>query len=161
MTLDDFDRAESDDTLDLRALVARRGAFYRDVKSRVRHFPHLIDSRGRILKPVRDYQPGELRGVAVSPGIVRGPANVLDSPLDKTLRPGDVLVAHTTDPGWTPLFINAAAVLLEVGGELQHGALLAREYGKPCVAGIVGLMERLEDGQIVEVDGDQGVVRIL
>lgn len=161
MTLDDFDRAESDDTLDLRALVARRGAFYRDVKSRVRHFPHLIDSRGRILKPIREYQPGELRGVAVSPGIVRGPANVLDSPLDKTLRPGDVLVAHTTDPGWTPLFINAAAVLLEVGGELQHGALLAREYGKPCVAGIVGLMERLEDGQIVEVDGDQGVVRIL
>lgn len=161
MTLDDFDRAESDDTLDLRAVVARRGAFYRDVKSRVRHFPHLIDSRGRILKPVREYQPGELRGVAVSPGIVRGPANVLDSPLDKTLRPGDVLVAHTTDPGWTPLFINAAAVLLEVGGELQHGALLAREYGKPCVAGIVGLMERLEDGQIVEVDGDQGVVRVV
>lgn len=161
MTLDDFDRAESDDTLDLRAVVARRGAFYRDVKSRVRHFPHLIDSRGRILKPVREYQPGELSGVAVSPGIVRGPANVLDSPLDKTLRPGDVLVAHTTDPGWTPLFINAAAVLLEVGGELQHGALLAREYGKPCVAGIVGLMERLEDGQIVEVDGDQGVVRLV
>ena len=160
MTLDDFDQAESDDSLDLRAVVARRGDFYRDVKSRVRHFPHLIDSRGRILKPVREYQPGELRGVAVSPGIVRGPANVLDSPLDKTLRPGDVLVAHTTDPGWTPLFINAAAVLLEVGGELQHGALLAREYGKPCVAGIVGLMERLEDGQMVEVDGDQGVVRI-
>ena len=161
MTLDDFDGAEMDDTLDLRAVVAERGAFYRDVKARVRHFPHLIDSRGRILKPVREYRPGELKGVAVSPGIVRGPANVLDSPLDKTLRPGDVLVAHTTDPGWTPLFINAAAVLLEVGGELQHGALVAREYGKPCVAGIVGLMERLDDGQIVEVDGDQGVVRII
>ena len=161
MTLDDFDSAEADHSLDLRVLVAERGAFYRDVKARVRHFPHLIDSRGRILKPVRDYQAGELRGVAVSPGIVRGPANVLDSPLDKTLLPGDVLVAHTTDPGWTPLFINAAAVLLEVGGELQHGVLVAREYGKPCVAGIVGLMERLEDGQVVEVDGDRGVVRII
>ena len=161
MTLDDFDSAETDDALDLRALVAERGAFYRDVKARVRHFPHLIDSRGRILKPVREYRPGVLKGVAVSPGIVRGPANVLDSPLDKTLLPGEVLVAHTTDPGWTPLFINAAAVLLEVGGELQHGALVAREYGKPCVAGIVGLMERLEDGQVVEVDGDQGVVRIV
>lgn len=161
MTLDDFDNAETDDTLALRAVVAERGAFYRDVKARVRHFPHLIDSRGRILKPVREYQPGELRGVAVSPGVVRGPANVLDSPLDKTLLPGDILVAHTTDPGWTPLFINAAAVLLEVGGELQHGALVAREYGKPCVAGIVGLMESLEDGQLVEVDGDQGIVRIV
>ena len=161
MTLDDFDRAESDESVDLRAVVAERGAFYRDVKARVRHFPHLIDSRGRIVRPVREYRPGELSGVAVSSGIVRGPAKVLDSPFDKTLLPGEVLVAHTTDPGWTPLFINAAAVLLEVGGELQHGALLAREYGKPCVAGIVGLMDALRDGQTVEVDGDQGVVRIV
>ncbi|MDE0658380.1 MAG: PEP-utilizing enzyme [Gammaproteobacteria bacterium] len=161
MALSDFDRAESDESLDLRAVVAERGAFYRDVKARVRHFPHLIDSRGRILRPVREYRPGELRGIAVSPGIVRGPVKVLDSPFDKTLLPGDVLVAHTTDPGWTPLFINAAAVLLEVGGELQHGALVAREYGKPCVAGIVGLMDSLQDGQVVEVDGDQGVVRVI
>ena len=67
------------------------------------------------------------------------------------------LLSHPVISG----FINAAAVLLEVGGELQHGALLAREYGKPCVAGIVGLMDRLEDGQTVEVNGDQGVVRII
>ena len=161
MTLDDFDRAESDDFLDLRAVVAERGAFYRDVKARVRHFPHLIDSRGRILRPIREYHPGELSGIAVSSGIVRGPVKMLDSPFDKTLQPGEVLAAHTTDPGWTPLFINAAAVLLEVGGELQHGALVAREYGKPCVAGIVGLMDALQDGQVVEVDGDQGIVRII
>lgn len=161
MTLSDFDRAETDASLDLRAVATERGAFYRDVKARVRHFPHLIDSRGRILRPVREYRPGELRGVPVSPGIVRGPAKVLDSPFDKALRPGEVLVAHTTDPGWTPLFINAAAVLLEVGGELQHGALLAREYGKPCVAGIVGLMDRLQDGQMVEVDGDRGAIRMI
>ena len=161
MTLADFDRGETDESVDLRAVVAERGAFYRDVKARVRHFPHLIDSRGRILRPVREYRPGELTGVAVSSGIAQGPAKVLDNPFDKTLLPGEVLVAHTTDPGWTPLFINAGAVLLEVGGELQHGALLAREYGKPCIAGIVGLMERLRDGQIVEVDGDRGVVRIV
>lgn len=161
MTVDDFDRAESDASLDLRGTVAERGAFYRDAKARVRHFPHLIDSRGRILRPVREYRPGELRGVPVSSGIVCGPAKVLDSPFDKTLLPGDVIVAHTTDPGWTPLFINAAAVLLEVGGELQHGALIAREYGKPCIAGIVGLMDSLRDGQMVEVDGDRGIVRII
>ncbi len=80
---------------------------------------------------------------------------------DGWLLPGDVLVAHTTEPSWTPLFINAAAVLLEVGGELQHGALVAREYGKPCVAGIVNLTRSLTDGQMVEVDGDAGVVRLL
>ena len=159
MTLDDVAHAETDANLDLRAVVAERGAFYRDARTRVRHFPHLIDSRGRILRPVQKDRPGEMKGVAVSPGIARGPVKVLDTPFDKAVAPGDVLVAHTTDPGWTPLFVNAAAVLLEVGGELQHGALVAREYGKPCVAGIAGLTEKLRDGQMVEVDGDAGMVR--
>ena len=77
------------------------------------------------------------------------------------MLPGDVLVAVTTDPGWTPLFINAAAVVLEVGGELQHGALVAREYAKPCVSGIVEVTAQFQDGQQVEVDGDAGVVRLL
>ena len=75
--------------------------------------------------------------------------------------PGDVLVAYTTDPGWTPLFINTAAVVLEVGGELQHGALIAREYGKPCVAGIDQVTTKLHDGEIIEVDGNSGVVRLI
>ena len=161
LTLDDVTRAEADDDVDVHALVAERGAFYRDAKQRVRHFPHLIDSRGRILRPERNYRPGELTGVPVSPGIARGPARILDTPFDKALLPGDVLVAHTADPGWTPLFINAAAVLLEVGGELQHGALVAREYGKPCIAGIVGVTSMLEDGQWIEVDGNAGVVRLV
>jgi len=71
-----------------------------------------------------------------------------------------VLVAYTTDPGWTPLFVNAAAVVLEVGGILQHGAVIAREYGKPCVVGIDRVMTRLHDGQTVEVDGTAGVIRL-
>ena len=83
------------------------------------------------------------------------------NPFDKQIEPGDVLVAVTTDPGWTPLFINASAIVLEIGGELQHGALVAREYGKPCVSGIPQVLEQFEDGQLVEVDGDRGVVRIL
>ena len=161
LTLDDVARAESDDDVDVLALVAERGAFYRDARNRVRHFPHLIDSRGRILRPERNYRPGELTGVPVSPGIARGRARVLHTPFDRALLPGEVLVAHTADPGWTPPFINAAAVLLEVGGELQHGALVAREYGKPCIAGIVGLTSLLENGQWIEVDGNAGVVSIV
>jgi phosphohistidine swiveling domain-containing protein len=74
---------------------------------------------------------------------------------------GDVLVAYTTDPGWTPLFVNAAAVVLEVGGVLQHGAVVAREFGKPCVVGIDRVVERLSDGEVVEVDGTAGTVRSL
>lgn len=66
-----------------------------------------------------------------------------------------------TDPGWTPLFVNAAAVVLEVAGLLQHGALVAHEYGKPCVAGVESATQPLVDGTEVEVDGVAGVVRLL
>lgn len=86
---------------------------------------------------------------------------VLHNPHEKPINKGDILVAYTTDPGWTPLFVNAAAVILEVGGMLQHGAAVAREYGKPCVAGIDGVMTKLKDAQLVEVDGTAGIVRLL
>ena len=89
------------------------------------------------------------------------PVKVLRDPYEKPVHKGDVLVAYTTDPGWTPLFVNAAAVVLEVGGVLQHGAVVAREYGKPCVVGIDQLMTKLHDGQRVEVDGTVGVIRLL
>ncbi|MCA9683472.1 MAG: hypothetical protein KC457_14830 [Myxococcales bacterium] len=124
-------------------------------------FP-LIDSRGRFHRPTpRPLQPGELGGRGVSAGIARGPVKVLASPDDKPLRPGDILVARATDPSWTPLFVNAAAIVLEIGGPLQHGALVAREYGKPCVCGIEGATERLRDLELVEVDGDAGIIRRL
>ena len=85
---------------------------------------------------------------------------MLDDPHQKAVEPGDVLVAHTTDPGWTPLFVNASAIILQVGGVMQHGGVVAREYGKPCVAGIEGVLTRFRDGQLVEVDGSQGTVRV-
>ena len=86
---------------------------------------------------------------------------MLNNPFEKEIEPGDILTAVTTDPGWTPLFINAGAVILEIGGELQHGALVAREYGKPCVAGIPDVTHVLNDGQIVEVDGSAGPIRVI
>ena len=122
----------------------------------------MIDSRGRILRPERGDDDGStLNGTGVSPGVARGPVKVLNEPFEKPIEPGDVLVAVTTDPGWTPLFINAAAVVLEIGGELQHGALVAREFGKPCVTGIADVANRFRDGQIVEVDGAAGTVRVI
>ena len=90
-----------------------------------------------------------------------GPVKVLRNPRDKRVEKGDVLVAYTTDPGWTPLFVSAAAVVLEVGGTLQHGAVIAREYGKPCVVGVDRVVSKLRDGQTVEVDGTAGVIRLL
>ncbi len=161
LTFDDLEEAARDPKLDLQARLHERGRFYRKVKAGVKHFPQMIDSRGRIIRPMKPAVAGELSGMAVSPGVARGPVKVLDDPFEKDVMPGDVLVAYTTDPGWTPLFINTAAVVLEVGGELQHGALIAREYGKPCVAGIDQVTTQLHDGEIVEVDGNSGVVRMI
>ncbi|HCE44192.1 MAG TPA: hypothetical protein DET40_11650, partial [Lentisphaeria bacterium] len=83
------------------------------------------------------------------------------SPDEKPFLAGDILVARATDPGWTPLFASASAVILEVGGMLQHGALVAREYGLPCVAGVADATSILKDNAIVEVDGTAGIVRII
>lgn len=100
-----------------------------------------------------------LQGVGISPGVARGPARLLRS-LDEAdrLRPGEVLVARATDPGWTPLFLMASALVLEQGGMLSHGAVVAREYQLPAVANVPGAMSRLRDGQVVTVDGGRGVV---
>ena len=161
LRLVDVDRASGDPGFDIRTAVAERGAFARKLRSHVRHFPLFIDSRGRILRVPPTLEKGALVGRALSPGVARGPVRVLNDPFEKPVQPGDIVVAVTTDPGWTPLFITAAGVILEIGGELQHGALVAREYGKPCVTGIQDVTALFEDGQIVEVDGDAGVIRFV
>jgi rifampicin phosphotransferase len=125
--------------------------------------PALIDSRGRILRAtkIEATEDGAVVGTPISSGIARGPIKVLHSADEKPLNYGDILVARATDPGWTPLFVNAAAVILEVGGLLQHGALVAREYGLPCVGGVTGATKLWEDGTIVEVDGSRGIIRVI
>ena len=162
LTFRDLESAALYPSLDLREVREERTRFLKLLGALVTEFPPVIDSRGRILRPPpREERPGELSGTAVSPGVVTGPVKVLRGPHEKPVNKGDVLVAYTTDPGWTPLFVNAAAVVLEVGGILQHGAVIAREYGKPCVVGIDRVMTRLQDGQRVEVDGTAGVIRLL
>jgi len=76
------------------------------------------------------------------------------------LRPGEVLVAHALEPGTTPLLRTAAAVVLEMGSMLSHGAIVAREYGVPAVVNVEGATRRLADGTEVTVDGGRGVVWI-
>jgi pyruvate,water dikinase len=100
-----------------------------------------------------------LRGTAVSPGDVEGTVCVLRSPAEEhRMRPGGILVAPATDPGWTPLFARAAGVVVEVGGLLSHAATVAREFGLPCVSNVEGATELLRDGDVVRVDGTRGIV---
>jgi pyruvate,water dikinase len=158
--LEDVEQALADPAFDVRRRVGQRRAVT-DRMAQVPELPRVIDSRGRILRPTPPpAKEGELAGQPISSGVISGPVKVLHEPDEKPLLPGDILVARATDPGWTPLFVNAAAIVLEIGGLLQHGALVAREYGKPCVAGIAGATRELHDGQLVEVDGDAGVIRL-
>ena len=104
----------------------------------------------------------EYRGIPGSPGVARGRARVVVDPYgDVAPAPGEVLVAPITDPGWTPLFVPAAAVVVEVGGELSHAVIVARELGVPCVTGIFGACRNIRTGDELEVDGNTGLVRVL
>lgn len=103
---------------------------------------------------------GQWMGIAVSPGIARGAARIIRTPKDAAcLIEGDVLVAPSTDPGWTPLFLRSSAIVMETGGFLSHGAIVAREYGLPAVANIPSILSQLESGEWIEVDGTRGTVR--
>jgi phosphohistidine swiveling domain-containing protein len=100
-----------------------------------------------------------LKGVGTSGGLVRAPACVLLGPEDfGKLRPGDVLVAVTTTPAWTPLFAQAAAVVTDIGGPLSHSSIVAREYGIPAVMAARSATRSIQNGQIVTVDGNAGTV---
>ena len=103
--------------------------------------------------------PNRLQGRGVSPGLARGRAVILFSPdeLDR-VRDGDVLVARSVDPGWTPVFALLAGLVTEHGGQLSHAAVVAREYGLPTVTGIPGVTQTLRDGDQVLVDGLTGTV---
>ncbi len=109
--------------------------------------------------PAKD---GSLRGMPGSAGKITGPARVVRTLAEAgKLRPGDVLVASATLPSWTPYFAIASAVVTNTGGMLCHAAVVAREYGIPAVVGTRSATETLHDGQLVEVDGDAGTVRVV
>ncbi len=99
----------------------------------------------------------QLNGIGVSPGVVRGPVRIMRN-ADDDIEPGDVLVTKVTDVGWTALFGGASAVVTDVGGLHSHAAIVAREFGVPCVVGTERAMLDLSDGQVVEVDGGRGTV---
>ncbi|NOZ04973.1 MAG: hypothetical protein GXP41_01285 [Chloroflexi bacterium] len=103
---------------------------------------------------------GTLRGQPVSPGVARGPVRVIRTPGDfDKLHPGDILVTTSPDPGWTPVFGILAGLIMERGGQLSHGAVVAREYGLPAITSLPGVTGKLRDDEWVLVDGRAGIVQ--
>ena len=103
-----------------------------------------------------------LQGAAGAPGVARGPVRVVTDPGDpRGLEPGEILVAPLTDPSWTPLFVAAGGVVVEVGAAMSHSMIVSRELGIPCVVGVSDATLRLVDGVEVEVDGRAGTVTVI
>jgi pyruvate,water dikinase len=147
---------------DLQPLIAQRKADL--ARFQGLRPPRVITSQGEIITATqtRDDMPeGALAGNPVSAGVVEGRARVILDPQAEILKPGEILVAPFTDPGWTPLFINAAALVMEVGGLMTHGSVVAREYGIPAVVGVIEATQRIKTGQRLRVHGDAGYVEIL
>lgn len=147
---------------EIRPLIAQRQAqFARYARLTP---PRLLTSDGEILqaKISREGLPeGALVGSAASSGTIEGIAKVVLDPTQDVLAKGEILIAPFTDPGWTPLFINAAALVMEVGGLMTHGSVVAREYGIPAVVGVPDATRQIKTGQRVRVHGDDGFVEIL
>ena len=147
------------DGTDQRGLVADRRAEY-DRELRRRHIPRVLLSDGT--EPEAEHAApapeGALVGVPASAGTVTGVVRVVLDPADAHLEPGEILVAPSTDPGWTPLFLTAGGLVMEMGGSNSHGAVVAREYGIPAVVGVPDATARLQTGQTVTVDGAAGTV---
>jgi pyruvate,water dikinase len=104
----------------------------------------------------------KVNGLPGSAGVARGTARVIRSLAEAgKLQPGDVLVAIATEPPWTPLFATASAIVTDSGGVLSHSAVVAREYRIPAVVGTGNATTTFKDGQLLEVDGNAGTVRVV
>lgn len=159
---DELLAALENESHDLRDLVKkRRQLFAQHQKLRP---PRVMTETGEIPQlryAEGDYPEGALIGAGVSAGQIEGIARVIHDPSTESLQAGEILVAHFTDPGWTPLFINAAGLVMEVGGMMTHGSVVAREYGIPAVVGVLDAIERISSGMRIRVDGAAGFVQIL
>lgn len=102
-----------------------------------------------------------LKGVGCCPGIIRGKARVVKNPNEIISLNGEILVTHSTDPGWVVLFPGASAIIVERGSLLSHSAIVSREMGKPCIVGITGLLSQIHTGDEIEIDGSKGTVNII
>jgi pyruvate,water dikinase len=150
---------------DMRASVQERRASYERELAR-RHIPRIILSDGTEPEATTALEQASttdniLTGAPASAGVVTGKARVILDPVGAHLEPGEILVAPSTDPGWTPLFFTASGLVMEMGGPMSHGAIVAREYGIPAVVGVAGALDQISTGQQITVDGSHGIITII
>ncbi len=159
---DELLAALEDPATELRSRVAVRRAEH--VRNQALYPPRVMTGEGEIPQvrhAAGDAPDGALVGSPASAGVVEGIARVVMDPRAEMLDKGEILVAPFTDPGWTPLFLNAAGLVMEVGGLMTHGSVVAREYGIPAVVCVPGATKQIRTGQRIRVHGDGGWVEVL
>ena len=163
LTFDELKEFASQSERDWHSLIRERKQDY-ERETRRKQIPRLLLSDGRAFyegvnsAKVTD---GGLSGSPVSPGSVEGRVRVVFNPAQAGLQPGEILVCPGTDPSWTPLFLSAAGLIMEVGGMMTHGAVVAREYGIPAIVGVGEATNRLHTGQLIRMDGSSGLIELL
>jgi phosphohistidine swiveling domain-containing protein len=148
---------------DWKAVIARHRASY-EREQRRRQVPRVLVSDGRTFYEGIGAETDTdevITGSPVSAGVVEGVVHVVFDPHESQLVPGEILVCPGTDPAWTPLFMAAGGLVMEVGGMMTHGSVVAREYGIPAVVGVHQATTRLKMGQKIRVDGTRGRIQIL
>jgi pyruvate,water dikinase len=155
---------------DWRALIRDRRQTYTREQQRTQ-VPRLLLSDGQAFYEgltaatadgvLSEHEGTVLVGSPVSPGVAEGLVRVILDPAETQLSPGEILVCHGTDPAWTPLFLVAGGLVMEVGGMMTHGSVVAREYGIPAVVGVSRAITRLHTGQRIRVDGSSGQIVVL
>ncbi|SPL91759.1 Phosphoenolpyruvate synthase [[Actinomadura] parvosata subsp. kistnae] len=161
LSLEEFRHAVGTGEVD-RSLIARRREEHETYQRLTP--PRVITSEGEVITGAYDtgaLPDGALPGIAVSSGVVEGRARVIRGLAEADVADGDILVTVFTDPSWSPLFVAVKGVVMEVGGVMTHGAVVAREYGLPAVAGVERATERIRDGQRIRVHGGAGYVELL
>jgi pyruvate,water dikinase len=143
-------------------IVERRAKYQREHLRK--QIPRLLLSDGTTYyEGVRapEGREGAIIGDPVSPGVAEGTARVIFDPHNSQLAPGEILVCPGTDPAWTPLFLTASGLVMEVGGMMTHGSVVAREFGIPAVVGVHQATERLKTGQRLRVNGSTGEITLI
>jgi phosphoenolpyruvate synthase/pyruvate phosphate dikinase len=161
LTLEEFRDVVHTQRADAELIRQRREEF---TQYRALTAPRVLTSEGEAVHGAYrrgDLPAGALAGLPVSAGTVEGRARVVLDVADADLEPGDILVTAYTDPSWTPAFVTVAGLVTEVGGQMTHGAVIAREYGLPAVVGVEDATTLIRDGQRIRVHGTDGFVEIV